>query len=93
MKEVKLQFSKNEKGRYVADITLPGRVNVFVRLKEPGSIEAFAVTEGLSEPVKVGSSDYCCTPVLDINLIAGITIRLSAWKEPEEVVVITEEDS
>lgn len=93
MKTVKLQFAKNEKDRYVADIVLPGRVNVYARMKDPGSLDALAVIDGMSEPVKVGSSDYCLTPVLDINLIPGTTIRLSAWTEPEEAVVVTEEDS
>lgn len=92
MKTINLNFEKNGEGRFVADIVLPGRVNVYARLGRAGSIKAFAVVEGLSAPVEVGTSDYCESPVLDINLIAGTTIRLQSWSEVEEAAYISEED-
>lgn len=91
MKTVKLQFVKNENGRYVADIVLPSRVNVYVKLATPGSIKAFAVVEGITDPVEVGTSEYCGMPVLDINLIVGTTIRLQSWSEVIEAVYVSEE--
>lgn len=90
MKTVKLEFQKDAEGRFVADIVLPGRINVYVKLKKQGTVKAYAVVEGISKPVEVGTSDYVVAPVLDICLIAGTTIRLRSWNEVEEAAYIME---
>lgn len=92
MRTVKLNFAKNGEGRYIADIVLPGRVNVYVNLEKPGSVKAFALVDGITEQIEIGTSDYCKHPVLDVNLIAGTQIRLQSWGEVLEAAYISEEE-
>lgn len=91
MRTLKLQFERNEAGRYVAELILPSRVNVYARLSKQGSIKVFSMPDGMSRPVEVGTSEYGETAVLDINLIAGTKVRLQSWSEIEEAVCVSEE--
>lgn len=85
----RIEFVRNDKGRLEARIELPSRINLYVNFKGKGSVRAFVVVEGISEPVLVGTSDYGPSVAMDINLISGTTVLLKTQSEVAEAVYIS----